>query len=142
MRILTVSLPSVLVLTKPFLAAAGALCLALVVASCGSISSGGLGGKFTDKDRESALVSDHDRDLETVWARVKETLAHLSTRVPRFDEATRRAYATVDEGSIRTEVVETRPGRTRVYMKARRYGKDAPELARAVLDRIDREIER
>ncbi|MEM1449692.1 MAG: hypothetical protein AAF957_28030 [Planctomycetota bacterium] len=128
--------------TLQLCAALAACCLALAATSCSSFSSSGGRGAFSDKDRESAFTSDHDRDIETVWARVKETLAHLSTRVPRFDEATRSAYATVDEGSIRAEVGETRPGRSRIYMKARRYGKDAPELARSVLDRIGREIER
>lgn len=94
------------------------------------------------KTVEGGLVSEHDRDADYVWSRTKETLAHLSERVPQFDEAERSAFATLKDGSVRAEVTESAPGSSRVTVKARRYGQESPELAREVLDRISEEVER
>jgi len=118
-----------------------ALSLGLLQAGCASSSSGGFRDGLTDKDRETAQVVTFERDVETVWARTKETLAHLSERVPRFDDETHQAYATVDDGSVRVAVVETTPGRSQLFVKARKFGLNDDELAHSVLARISQEID-
>ncbi len=119
-----------------------ALSLGLLQAGCASSSSGSFRDGLTDKDRESAQVAAFERDVETVWALTKETLAHLSQRVPRFDDDTHQAYATVDDGSVRVAIVETTPGRSQLYIKARKFGLNDDELARSVLAQISQEIDR
>ena len=119
-----------------------ALALALVPAGCATVSAGGFGPGLRDGDMAGGEVADFDREIEVVWARTKETLAHLSERVPQFDEDARSAYATVDGGSVRADASQLAPGRSRLVVKARRYGKDSPELARSVLGRIADFVER
>ncbi len=125
---------------------AGSLVLILAVAllqmGCASSSPDAFRDGLTDRDRETALVATFERDIETVWARTKETLAHLSARIPRFGNETHQAYATVGDGSVRVEAVETTPGRSKVYIKGRKFGLNDDELARSILARISQEIDR
>jgi hypothetical protein len=119
-----------------------ALSAPLLLDGCASSSPGGFSDGLTDRDRETAQIATFERDVETIWARTKETLAHLSARVPRFDDETHQAYATVDDGSVRVEVIETTPGHSQIYSKARKFGLNNDELARSVLARIGKEIDR
>ena len=116
--------------------------LAASLAACTTISAGGFGTDPSRADMEGAPAIALDHDVAEVWPRTKEMLAHLSTRVPRYDEVTRRAFATVDEGAVVAEVLETEPGRSRLAVKARRYGREDEVLARSVISRIERDLER
>ena len=91
---------------------------------------------------EGGEALEFDQDADAVWRRTKETLAHLSTRVPQFDDEKLSAFATVDGGSIRAAVSEVAPGRSRLTVTARRYGDSSEPLARSVLTRIGEEVER
>ena len=84
----------------------------------------------------------YDRDPESVWARVKSTVVHLSARQPRFEEDTMSAYATLEDGSIRVQVTDIGEGLTEVRVKARKYGVTSAELGASVLATIDEQIER
>jgi len=97
-----------------------------------------MGQEFQD----GAQIEHYDRSAESVWARTKETLAHLSSRQPRFNDEELVAFATVDEGAITVAVVPLGSDRCRIAVKARRYGLQSAELALSVVDRIHDQVER
>lgn len=100
-------------------------------------------GRTTLTREEPRVSVAYERDAGRVWAHVKETLAHLSERQVRTDEATRTATATaVDEGVVEVRVEELAPGRSRLHVEARLFSSRSAALAARVLDQIDRQVER
>lgn len=119
--------------------------LAPLTAGCVAVAAGGLGVMLSQEFQKGAQIVHYDRDADLVWLRVKETLSHLSTRQPIFEddaEDDRRAFATVEGGAVRVDVTEVREGRCRVSVTGRRYGLQSPELALSTLDAIDAQIRR
>ncbi|MFT5733370.1 MAG: hypothetical protein ACJAZN_001327 [Planctomycetota bacterium] len=118
-----------------------ALCAALWPASCGAVAINNPELMSDDQFQKGAQVIDYDHGADYVWVHVKETLAHLSSRQPEFNDASRRAFATVEAGSIQIGVIALGESRCRMAVRARRYGLPSDELATGVLDRIHEEIE-
>lgn len=97
---------------------------------------------MTDEQfQKGALTARYEHDSEFVWMHVKETLAHLSSRKPEFNDDAKRAFATVDAGSIQIGVMRLGDDACLIAVRARRYGTFSETLARSVRDRIHREIE-
>ncbi|WP_145198745.1 hypothetical protein [Planctomycetes bacterium Poly30] len=97
---------------------------------------------MADEDFQKGAASmrySHEADL--VWIHVKETLAHLSSRKPDYNEDTLHAFATVEAGSIQVRVIRLGEDNCLMAVRARQYGVFSEELARSVLDRIHQEIE-
>ena len=120
--------------------------LAPLTGGCVAVAAGGLGVMLSQEFQKGAQIVHYDRDADLVWLRVKETLSHLSTRQPIFEdddeEGHKRAFATVEGGAVRVDVSEAGEGRCRVSVTGRRYGLQSPELALSTLDAIDAQIRR
>jgi len=116
--------------------------VAPLASGCVAVAAGGLGVMLSQEFQKGAQIVHYDRDAELVWLRVKETLSHLSTRQPIFEEAERRAFATVEGGAVRVDVIEASEGRCRVSVTGRRYGLQSPELALSTLDAVDAQVRR
>lgn len=116
--------------------------LLAAVPACTAVPAGGLGTMMGQDFQDGAQIVHYDRSAETVWARTKETLAHLSSRQPRFNDEDFVAFATVDDGAISVAVVALDSNRCRVAVKARRYGLQSADLALSVVDRLHEQIER
>ncbi|MEM7519174.1 MAG: hypothetical protein AAF368_19890, partial [Planctomycetota bacterium] len=98
--------------------------------------------RMTDEAfQRGASTATYDHDADFVWLRVKETVVHLSSRQPNFNDDTRRAFATVEDGSIQVGVIAIDDLTCRMAVRARQYGLFSEELAESVLKRIDEEIE-
>ncbi|MEM9800116.1 MAG: hypothetical protein AAGA20_07300 [Planctomycetota bacterium] len=113
---------------------------ALAALGCGTLGSFGADPTRVDMEEAQSLVLEHDAG--EVWDRTKETLAHLSSRVPRFEDGSGRAFAAVEDGSVVAEVVELSPGSARLAVRARRYGREDDALALRVIGHIVDEVER
>lgn len=93
-------------------------------------------------NRDNVVSAVYEVDEGRVWAITKETLAHLSERQVSAEEGTRTAVATdVDEGVVEVRVETLGPGRSRLLVGARLFSSRSKELARQVLDQIDRQID-
>ncbi len=114
----------------------------MALPACTAVPAGGLGTMMGQEFQDGAQIVHYDRSAESVWARTKETLAHLSSRQPRFNDEEFVAFATVDEGAISVAVVALGNDRCRVAVKARRYGLQSADLALSVVDRIHEQVER
>lgn len=115
--------------------------LGLAAPSCGTVAVNDPGAMTDEQFQRGAETIRYHHDAEFVWTRVKETLAHLSPRMPEFRDDTLRAFATVDAGSIQIGVIRLGPEDCVMAVRARQYGVFSEELAQSVRDRIHQEIE-
>ncbi len=111
------------------------------VVGCGAVASNNAEQMSAERFQKGAETLLYDHDADYVWVHVKETLAHLSARQPQFNDETRRAFATVKDGSIQAGVIAVDGNRCRLAVRARQYGLPSESLAKSVLERIHEEIE-
>lgn len=118
--------------------------LLLGVAACSTVQ--GSGGHASVNGTEPALpiapTMTYERAADEVWDHVKATLVHLSAREPRFENDKRKAFATLDDGSVQVEVFDRGEGMTEIMVRARRYGVKNAALGAEVLQTIDEQIVR
>lgn len=116
-------------------------CALATLSGCGTVAINDPGAMTDQQFQKGAATNQYHLDAEQVWIHVKETLAHLSSRQPEFNDDTLRAFATVEAGSIQIGVIHLGPEDCILAVRARQYGVFSDELARTVLERVDQEIE-
>ena len=113
----------------------------LAVAACGAVTINDPEHMSSARFQKGAETADYDHGADYVWLHIKETVAHLSTRQPKFNDDTLRAFATVEDGSIQVGVIRLGDDHCRMAVRARQYGLPNESLARTVLERLHQEIE-
>ena len=132
-------------LRRPVLGLACA-CLALpgmlLSGGCGTVAVNNPEFMSPEDFQRGAEIITYEHEPAFVWLRAKETLVHLSSRQPDFNDDTMRAFATVEEGSIQIGIIPLGDGEgCRMAVRAREFGVFSSELAARVLNRIHEEIE-
>ncbi len=118
------------------------MCLIVLVSGgCGTVAANSPEFMSIEEFQRGAETIRYDHDADFVWLRAKETVVHLSSRQPDFNDETMRAFATVEEGSIQIGVIRLSDNTCRLAVRAREYGIFSSELAQRVLNRIHEEIE-
>lgn len=109
--------------------------------ACGTVAPNDPEVMSIEEFQRGAETVRYDQDAAYVWLRTKETLVHLSSRQPDFNDDTMRAFATVEDGSIQIGIIPLDENSCRMAVRAREYGLFSSELAQRVLKRISEEIE-
>lgn len=118
------------------------LLFGLTSSGCAAVAAGGIGVILSQEFAQGAHVAYYQHDAAYVWPRVKQTIAHLSTRQPQFDDEGMAIAATVSGGSVQIRVQPISPGACQLLVKARRYGLQSQSLAGDVMQQIYEEVER
>jgi hypothetical protein len=126
---------------RVWLPTAGLLFAAALLGSCGTVAANDPEIMSIEEFEQGAETMSYDQDAQFVWLRAKETLVHLSSRQPDFNDDTMRGFATVEDGSIQIGIVALGDNSCRMAVRAREYGLASSELAVRVLNRIHEEIE-
>lgn len=114
----------------------------VALGSCDGVRGGGLGAMLRHDPGGGVIGERIDDEADYVWRRTKETLTHLSERKPVLDEEARRAYATVEGGSVNVTVEASEDPRSCVLrVEARQFGAGSDALARDVLTQIRAQID-
>lgn len=79
-------------------------------------------------------------DVDTVWAKAKSTLSHMTSDLLDVDNDLRAVKTYVDSAEVIVQVETYDVGQTRIRVAAKRYLIYSDDVATNVRDRIDRDL--
>ncbi len=116
----------------------------LLAAGCVGVAAGAVGAVVVTQEMldNNTYVSQLNEDVKPVWSTVKIFLAENSSEVIETNEQARKAKAKIDGAIVEVGVEAYDLDRTLMRVSAKRFGVNDGELARTIMDRIHRQLER
>ncbi len=117
-----------------------ALAPILGMASCAPLAVIGMGIIITDEWRSHALTADVSEETEVVWASVTSSMSSMTDALLHVDEDHRAVQTRVDNAVVVVHVKQWNIDETRIYVEAKKYMVNSPEVAELVMERLVRDL--